>query len=81
MYVRVPLPRITPGALTNLLGVAGLIAIVVAVGMLAGAAWAVLAAGLMAVGLTVLAQLGQAQQAPASVSVAKLDDVRAARSA
>lgn len=57
MYVRIPLPRITPGTATNLLGVAGLVAIVVSIGMLAGLAWAVMAAGICAVLLTVIAQV------------------------
>lgn len=64
-YVRVPVPRIPAGLGSNLLGVAGLVAVVVAVGMLAGAAWAVLTGGLLAVGL---AAIGQAQARPAPVS-------------
>jgi hypothetical protein len=63
--IRIPVPRIPAGLGSNLTGLAGLIAVVVAIGMLAGLAWAVMAAGLIAVGLAVVAQLGQRAAAAA----------------
>lgn len=64
MEIRFRLPSVPPGLGSNLLGVAGLVAVVVAVGMLAGLAWAVLGGGLIAVGLALLAQT-TAQQSTA----------------
>lgn len=52
--IHVPTP--SPSTVTNLLGLAGLVAIVVAVGLLASWPWALLAAGVAAVSLSVLAQ-------------------------
>jgi len=54
MTIRIPLP--SSMLISNLAGLAGLVAIVVAIGMLAGFAWALLAAGLIAVGICALAQ-------------------------
>jgi hypothetical protein len=62
--IRIPLPRIPAGAGANFLGLLGLVAVVVAIGMLAGVAWAVLAGGLVGVGLAYVAQT-QAAAAPA----------------
>lgn len=62
--VRIPAPSAT--AATNLLGLVGLVAVVVAIGGLAGAWWAVLAAGVVAVGLSVLAQNRGATSAAAA---------------
>lgn len=56
MEIRIPLPRIPAGLGANLVGLLGLAAIVVAIGMLAGVAWAVLAGGVIAVGLAYVAQ-------------------------
>lgn len=61
--VRVPVPSAT--AVTNLLGVFGLVAVVVAIGGLAGVWWALLTAGVVAVGLSVLAQTRTAAEAAA----------------
>ena len=63
MKVTITLPRIPAGALSNLAGLAGLIAAVVAIGGLAGVWWAVLAGGLVAVGLSALAQAQDAMAA------------------
>lgn len=52
--VRIPAPSAT--TLTNLLGAFGLVAVIVAVGGLAGVWWALLTAGVVAVGVSVLAQ-------------------------
>ncbi len=52
--IRIPVPR--GQAATNLLGALGLLAVIVAIGGLAGAWWAVLAAGVLSVGLAALAQ-------------------------
>jgi hypothetical protein len=61
--VRIPLPS---GVLwTNLLGLFGLAAIVLAVGALTDWRWAMLTAGLIAVGLAALAQAGQPAEATA----------------
>lgn len=56
MRVSIYVPRPSSMLVSNLLGVLGLIAVVVAIGGLAGAWWAVLAAGVLAVGLCALAQ-------------------------
>jgi len=73
--VRIPLPSST--AVTNLLGALGLVAIVIAVGLLAGFAWALLGAGVAGVALSVLAQTAQARGA----AVVSLDKQRANRAA
>jgi len=52
--VRIKLPIITAGLISNLLGVFGLIALVVAVGGLAGWWWALVAGGVFAVALSYL---------------------------
>lgn len=56
MRVSIYVPRPSSMLVSNLLGVLGLIAVVVAIGGLAGVWWAVLAAGVLAVGLCALAQ-------------------------
>lgn len=56
MDVRFHIPAPSSMLISNLLGVLGLVAVVVAVGMLASFAWALLAAGIIATGLCVLAQ-------------------------
>jgi hypothetical protein len=61
MVIRIPVP--TGAAATNLLGVAGLLLVILAIGGLAGVWWAVLAAGLMAVGLAALSQHREAAPA------------------
>jgi hypothetical protein len=53
-YVRIPVPRITAGLASNLLGIVGLVLMVCAVGGLAGLWWAVLTAGITGVGLSYL---------------------------
>jgi hypothetical protein len=69
MYVRIPVPRISPGLLTNLLGVVGLITIVFAVASLTSWKWGLLTAGLFAVTLTVIAQVQESQPTPAGATV------------
>lgn len=72
MEIRVQIPRIPAGALSNLLGLFGLIAIVVAVGGLVGVWWAVLAGGMLAAGLSALAQAqNAAEQAEVGVATAR----------
>lgn len=57
MEVRFRIPRLPAGALSNLVGLLGLVAIALAVGALAGSWWwSVLAGGVAAVGLCALAQ-------------------------
>lgn len=56
MDVRFRIPVPSSLLVTNLLGLFGLVAVVVAVGLLAGFAWALLGAGVIAVGLSALAQ-------------------------
>jgi len=58
--VRIRLPRIPTGAISNLVGLAGIIAMVVAIGGLTGNIWwSVLAGGAAALVLAVLAQLAE----------------------
>lgn len=80
-YVRVPVPRISPGMGTNLLGVAGLLAIVCAIASLTSWRWGLLAAGLFAVALTVIAQAGAAQASPAAAggNVTPIEQARQGR--
>ncbi len=65
--VRVPTP--SANAITNVLGALGLIAIVVAIGALTDWRWGLLAAGVFATALCVLAQTSAAEQ----TSVSELD--------
>lgn len=69
--IRIPAP--SSMLVANLLGVLGLIAVVVSVGGLLGVWWAVLAGGLFAVGLSVIALTYAAtpvEQAPAQPGAA-----------
>lgn len=56
MRVSFYVPRPSSMLVSNLLGVLGLVAVIVAVGLLAGFAWGLLAAGVIGVGLSALAQ-------------------------
>lgn len=57
MEIRIRLPKVAAGAVSNLVGLLGLLGIVVAVGGLTGNIWwAVLTGGVMAVGLAWIAQ-------------------------
>lgn len=51
---RIPMP--SSMLVTNVLGVLGMLAVIVAVGLLTSFAWALLTAGLVSVGLCALAQ-------------------------
>lgn len=62
--IRIPVPSST--TLLNWVGLAGLIAIVAAVGLLTDWRWSLLAAGVIAVGITMLAQ-NAAQAEPSNV--------------
>jgi hypothetical protein len=62
--VRIPVP--SGQMATNILGVFGVLAVVLAVGGLAGALWGLLTAGVFAIALAVLAQT---LSAPAAVEV------------
>lgn len=79
MYVRIPVPRISPGLLTNLLGVAGLLTIVFAVASLTSWKWGLLTAGLFAVTLTVVAQLQESQPTPAGATVTPIAEAKKSR--
>lgn len=71
MRVSIYVPSPSSMLVSNALGVAGLVAVIVAVGLLAGWAWALLAAGLVCVGLSALAQnagVAAAASAPAGAS-------------
>lgn len=75
MTVRIPVP--SANAVTNLLGVLGLVAVVVAIGGLAGVWWALLAAGVVAVTLSVLAQtLGDRVAAPVAAADAPTRELK-----
>lgn len=60
MEVRIRLPKISPGFVSNLLGVLGLIAIVAAVAGLTSPWWALLTAGGFCVALAYIAGLNDA---------------------
>jgi hypothetical protein len=71
MRITVTLPRLPAGAASNVLGLLGLVAVVVAIGGLTGNVWwSVLSGGLFAVALAVLAQLGEDSAAAAPTTVA-----------
>lgn len=74
MTIRIPLP--SSMLVSNLAGLLGLVAIVVSIGLLAGFAWSLLAAGVIAVGLCVLAQ--NAQRTAAASPAQPLKAVKAA---
>ena len=77
---RVPVPTST--ALLNALGVAGLIAIIFSIGALTSWQWGVMAFGVIAVGIVVLAQTSAASTArPAARSVADLEAARGRKAA
>ncbi|MGH3369602.1 MAG: hypothetical protein ACRDPR_06345 [Nocardioidaceae bacterium] len=57
MEINIRLPRVAPGAVSNLVGLLGLLGIVVAVGGLTGNVWwSVLTGGVFAVALAWIAQ-------------------------
>ena len=61
MYVRIPLPRLTSELVSNLIGLAGLLGLVVFAGGLTGNWWWSLGlASVFAVGLSYVAHAGQA---------------------
>jgi len=70
MEIRIAVPRLPHGLAANLVGLAGLLALVLAVGGLTGNWWwSVLAGGLVAVGLSYIAQThaaAEAAEAPAA---------------
>lgn len=62
--IRFKVPRVPPGLLSNLLGLAGLIAVAVAVGALAGNWWwSVGVGGLFAIGLSWMASTDEPVEA------------------
>lgn len=69
--IRIPVPRLPSGALGNLVGLLGLVAVALAVGGLTGSWWwSVLVGGVFAVGLSYIAQTHAAAEADAAVPVA-----------
>jgi uncharacterized membrane protein YccC len=78
--IRFKVPRIPPGLFSNLLGLAGLIAVAVAVGGLTGNWWwTAVAGGVFAVGLSWLASTDE--PAAAVTADATVHPIGAARSA
>lgn len=76
VHFRIPLPRIPQGLGSNLVGLAGLVMIVLAIASLTSWKWGLLSAGVFAVTLTVIAQV---QATPAVAS--ELDVARSRRAA
>ena len=65
MEITFRVPRIPAGAISNITGLLGLVAVAVAIGFLTGDwAWSLLAGGVFAVGLAVVAQA--AAEAPSA---------------
>lgn len=70
MEITFRVPRIPAGAISNVVGLLGLVAIAVAVGFLTGDwAWSLLTGGIFAVGLAVVAQA--AAEAPHTAGKAR----------
>lgn len=57
MTIQITVPRLPAGASSNIVGLAGLLAVVLAVGGLVGVWWAVLAAGIVTTTLAAFAQM------------------------
>lgn len=78
--IRIPVPRLSAGLVSNLVGLLGLIAVAVAIGGLTGNWWwSALTGGVMAVGL---AYVAGASSGPAEVNhVAPIAPVRLAGAA
>lgn len=62
-YVRIPVPRLTAGLMSNALGLLGLVLMVVGIGGLAGVWWAIMAAGITGVALSYLISAQQESEA------------------
>jgi len=69
--IRIRVPHPSAPLLNNLLGALGLVAIVIAVGGLAGWLWGLLAGGIFAVALSVI---GSTHYAPAEDAAVDVDD-------
>jgi hypothetical protein len=77
--IRIPVPRLPSGFLANLVGLLGLIAAVLAVGGLTGNWWwSVLVGGLVAVGLSYVAQLHAAAESAAEPAPPRLVSAKSA---
>lgn len=83
MEIRIRLPKIAPGAVSNLVGLLGLIAVVVAIGGLTGSIWwSVLTGGVFAVALACIAQTqaeAGEQAAPAKIAAVAAHPVPVAK--
>jgi hypothetical protein len=76
--IRIPLPRITPGLASNLVGLLSFVGLLVAVGSLLDWRWSLLLASLIGAGVSYVAHMnGQA----ATAKVRRLDEARKARAA
>lgn len=65
-YIRVPVPRLSAGLASNLLGLVGLVLLVLAPGALTGEwAWTLVSAGLAGLGLSYLISAQIEEQQPA----------------
>lgn len=79
--VTIRIPALPRGLFTNLLGVAGLVAIVVAIGALTDWRWALLSSGVFAVVLHVVAHLNAEPDVATETDGAERPRLAAARSA
>lgn len=68
-YVRIPVPRLTAGLVSNALGLLGLVLMVAGIGGLAGVWWAIMAAGVTGVALSYLIS---AQQEPEKINFGEM---------
>lgn len=75
--IRIPLPRLSGLGVSNVVGLGGLVAVVVAVGLLAGWPWALLLGGVLAVSLSALVQSQSAVRPVAPAGASSVRPLRA----
>lgn len=81
MVVQFRVPAPSSIALLNLLGVAGVLAVIVAIGALTDWRWGLMAFGVIAVAFTMMAQTSASQPAAKPAAVTEIDAARGRKAA